>query len=161
MCSACTKHWTRSPRSPRSSATSSNCITSAAWSSPRSPPCSRCPSAPSTGNGSAHAHSCTRSWSEAPVDRKRLVEGTSGGRGGRRRHTRFSRDWSSDVALPICVHEALDALAEIAPQQRDIVELHYFGGLEFAEIAAVLEVSERTVYRQWQRARAFLHAQLE
>ena len=59
------------------------------------------------------------------------------------------------------VHEALEALAGIAPQQRDIVELHYFGGLEFAEIAAVLEVSERTVYRQWQRARAFLHAQLD
>ena len=58
------------------------------------------------------------------------------------------------------LHEALDALAQVAPLQRDIVELHYFGGLEFAEVAALLEVSERTVYRQWQRARAFLHAQL-
>jgi RNA polymerase sigma factor (TIGR02999 family) len=59
------------------------------------------------------------------------------------------------------VHEALETLAEVAPQQRDIVELHYFGGLEFAEIAGLLGISERTVYRQWQRARAFLHAQLE
>ena len=58
------------------------------------------------------------------------------------------------------LHEALDALAQVAPQQRDIVELHYFGGLEFAEVAALLAISERTVYRQWQRARAFLHAQL-
>jgi RNA polymerase sigma factor (TIGR02999 family) len=59
------------------------------------------------------------------------------------------------------LHEALQGLGEIAPQQRDIVELHYFGGLEFADVAAVLGISERTVYRQWQRARAFLHAQLE
>ncbi len=58
------------------------------------------------------------------------------------------------------VHAALEALGEIAPQQRDIVELHCFGGLEFAEIADMLELSERTVYRHWQRARAFLHAQL-
>jgi len=58
------------------------------------------------------------------------------------------------------VHDALEALGEISPRQRDIVELHYFGGLEFAEIASLLELSERTVYRHWQRARAFLHAQL-
>jgi len=58
------------------------------------------------------------------------------------------------------LHEGLEQLAEIAPQQREIVELHYFGGLEFAEIAELLQVSERTVYRQWQRARAFLHARL-
>lgn len=59
------------------------------------------------------------------------------------------------------LHDSLDALAEVNPQQRDIVELHYFAGLEFAEVATLLEVSERTVYRQWQRARAFLHAQLQ
>lgn len=59
------------------------------------------------------------------------------------------------------LHEGLEALGEVAPQQRDIVELHWFGGLEFAEVAALLGMSERTVYRQWQRARAFLHAQLE
>ncbi|KAF1686851.1 RNA polymerase subunit sigma [Pseudoxanthomonas broegbernensis] len=58
------------------------------------------------------------------------------------------------------LHDGLEVLGEIAPQQRDIVELHYFGGLEFAEVAALLGTSERTVYRQWQRARAFLHARL-
>lgn len=65
------------------------------------------------------------------------------------------------AAQMLDLHEGLEALAGVAPQQRDIVELHYFGGLEFAEVATLLEISERTVYRQWQRARAFLHAQLE
>lgn len=55
---------------------------------------------------------------------------------------------------------ALEALGGINPQQREIVELHWFAGLEFARIAALLECSERTVYRQWERARAFLHARM-
>lgn len=58
------------------------------------------------------------------------------------------------------LESALEALGAINAQQREIVELHWFAGLEFAQIAAVLECSERTVYRQWERARAFLHAQL-
>jgi RNA polymerase sigma factor (TIGR02999 family) len=57
--------------------------------------------------------------------------------------------------------EALDALDAISQRQREVVELHFFAGLGYAEIAELHECSERTVIREWQRARAFLHAQLD
>jgi RNA polymerase sigma factor (TIGR02999 family) len=57
--------------------------------------------------------------------------------------------------------DALDALELVSPQQRQVVELHFFAGLGYPEIAELHECSERTVIRQWQRARAFLHAQLD
>lgn len=56
--------------------------------------------------------------------------------------------------------EALNTLDGISPRQREVVELHFFAGLGYAEIAELHECSERTVIREWQRARAFLHAQL-
>lgn len=65
----------------------------------------------------------------------------------------------ADTAI-LALHDGLDALAQISPQQRQIVELHYFAGLTFAEIAALLDCSERTAHREWERARAFLHALL-
>jgi DNA-directed RNA polymerase specialized sigma24 family protein len=40
------------------------------------------------------------------------------------------------------------------------VELRYFIGLKFAEVAELLECSERTAKREWERARAFLYAQM-
>jgi len=42
-----------------------------------------------------------------------------------------------------------------------VVELRFFAGLEFQEIADLLECSLRTAKREWERARAFLYAQLE
>ncbi|MBL0718985.1 sigma-70 family RNA polymerase sigma factor [Piscinibacter sp. Jin2] len=54
------------------------------------------------------------------------------------------------------VHEALDSLAAVDPRQAQVVELRYFGGLSEAEIAAGLGVTERTVQRDWQKARLFL-----
>ena len=56
--------------------------------------------------------------------------------------------------------QALDRLDALSPRQREVVELRYFAGLEFAEIAALLECSERTAKREWERARAFLYTQL-
>jgi RNA polymerase sigma factor (TIGR02999 family) len=53
---------------------------------------------------------------------------------------------------------ALDeALAELEPRQRQVVECRFFGGLEEQEIAAALGVSERTVHRDWMKARAWLY----
>lgn len=60
----------------------------------------------------------------------------------------------------LALHEGLDALESVNPDQRQVVELHYFAGLGFAEIAELLECSERTTHRHWERARAFLHIQL-
>lgn len=59
------------------------------------------------------------------------------------------------------VHEALDALAQHDPRKAELVKQRYFVGLEFAEIAAILDVSERTVMRDWAYARAWLYRELE
>lgn len=65
-----------------------------------------------------------------------------------------------DPAEMLAIDQALDALDAIDPAQRELVELHWFAGLDFVEIAALRAVNERTVRRAWQRARAFLAAQL-
>lgn len=61
----------------------------------------------------------------------------------------------------LALDRGLQALEAISPQRRQVVELRWFGGLEFSEIAATLEVSERTVYREWERARVFLQVMLD
>jgi RNA polymerase sigma factor (TIGR02999 family) len=53
---------------------------------------------------------------------------------------------------------ALDeALATLEPRQRQVVECRFFGGMEEQEIAAALGVSDRTVHRDWVKARAWLY----
>jgi RNA polymerase sigma factor (TIGR02999 family) len=56
---------------------------------------------------------------------------------------------------------ALEKLATAFPRPARVVELRFFGGLEMTEIAAVLEVTERTVKRDWAFARAWLLRELE
>ena len=56
--------------------------------------------------------------------------------------------------------DALTRLAEMSARQAHIVEMRYFGGLKEKEIAAALDVSERTVRREWSSARAWLYSQL-
>ncbi|GAP36517.1 Gll4071 protein [Piscinibacter sakaiensis] len=58
------------------------------------------------------------------------------------------------------VHEALEELAAAEPRLARVVELRYFVGLSEPEIAEVLGVTERTVQRDWQKARLFLSLQL-
>ncbi len=59
------------------------------------------------------------------------------------------------------VHEALAALATVDARLAEVVEMRYFGGLLESEIAAVLGVTERTVQRDWQKARLFLSMALK
>ena len=54
------------------------------------------------------------------------------------------------------VHEALEELAQMDPRLARVVEMRYFGGLLESEIADSLGVTERTVQRDWQKARLFL-----
>ena len=54
------------------------------------------------------------------------------------------------------VNEALDELAKADPRLAQVVEMRYFAGLEETEIAAALEVTERTVRRDWKKARMLL-----
>ena len=56
--------------------------------------------------------------------------------------------------------DALDELARVEPSIAEIVDLKYFCGLSFAEIAAIRNVSERTVQRGWDKARIYLHDSL-
>ena len=58
------------------------------------------------------------------------------------------------------VDEAMQQLGEADKRLHDVVELRYFGGLSEAEIAAILGVTERTVQRDWQKARLFLSSAL-
>ena len=71
----------------------------------------------------------------------------------------------AELAMPggtdlLAVGEALDRLGELNPRQKQLVELRFFAGLEFQEIADLLGISLRTAKREWDRARAFLYAQL-
>lgn len=60
----------------------------------------------------------------------------------------------------LALDQALDALSHLEPRLGRLVELRFFGGLTVEETAEVLEISERTVKRDWRKARAFLHRKL-
>lgn len=55
------------------------------------------------------------------------------------------------------ISQGLDELAKADPVLAEIVDLKFFCGFSFAEIAAMRDVSERTVQRQWEKARIYLH----
>jgi RNA polymerase sigma factor (TIGR02999 family) len=61
----------------------------------------------------------------------------------------------------LALHEALEELATLDPQQERIVELRFFGGLSIEETAEVLGVGHATVERDWKMARAWLRRRLE
>jgi RNA polymerase sigma factor (TIGR02999 family) len=54
------------------------------------------------------------------------------------------------------VHEALEVLAAVDPRLAQVVEMRYFGGLTDAEIGQAVGVTDRTVRRDWERARLLL-----
>jgi RNA polymerase sigma factor (TIGR02999 family) len=58
------------------------------------------------------------------------------------------------------IGEALDKLARADPSLAEVVDLKFFCGLSFAEIAAMQNLSERTVQRRWEKARIYLHREL-
>ena len=60
----------------------------------------------------------------------------------------------------VALNDALDKLAEMNERQAKIVELRYFGGLSEEEIAECLDISTRTVRRDWSVARAWLFREL-
>ena len=60
----------------------------------------------------------------------------------------------------LAIDEALTRLAALDPRQARIVELRFFGGLSTGEIATALKLSDRTVKREFQKARAFLFCAL-
>jgi RNA polymerase sigma-70 factor, ECF subfamily len=65
-----------------------------------------------------------------------------------------------DSPAVVLLHDCLESLAARDPRQATIVELRFFGGLTEEEIALVLDVSSRTVKRDWVTARAWLQAEM-
>jgi RNA polymerase sigma factor (TIGR02999 family) len=86
-------------------------------------------------------------------------------RGGDADHLVLDTVLSDKLAAPetdvLRVHEALDVLAQADARLAQVVEMRFFGGLSEAEIAEALDVSERTVRRDWEKARLLLLAALE
>lgn len=65
---------------------------------------------------------------------------------------------SAEEALAL--DEAMVALEQIDARAAQVVELRYFAGLSMEQMGEVLELNRRTLHRDWQFARAFLHARL-
>jgi RNA polymerase sigma factor (TIGR02999 family) len=55
------------------------------------------------------------------------------------------------------ISDVLDQLARVEPELAQVVDLKFFCGFSFAEIAAMQSLSERTVQRRWEKARIYLH----
>ena len=73
-----------------------------------------------------------------------------------------AKQLASEPAIDLlALHEALEELAIIDPQQGRIVELKFFGGLSIEETAEVLGIGHATVERDWKMARAWLRRKLE
>lgn len=83
--------------------------------------------------------------------------------GGRARITlervQIEADRTSEDLIDL--HEALEKLESLNERLSKIVEYRYFGGLSEAEIGKVLNISERTVRRDWVKARAWLYNELK
>lgn len=85
-------------------------------------------------------------------------------RGGGRHRITLNEEWIAgsrpdhDVLI---LDEALEKLAELDRRQAQMVELRFFGGLSVAEVAAVLNMSKRTVEREWTMIRSWLRRELD
>ncbi len=60
----------------------------------------------------------------------------------------------------VALDDALMRLSEMDPRAGQLVEWKVFGGLEIADVARLQNLTERTVFRDWRRARAFLVREL-
>ena len=97
-----------------------------------------------------------RAMRQVLIDGARLRHAAKRGGVGWKRATLSGGHWVADFD----VDELLtlnDALDELEPRQRQVVECRFFGGMEESEIAEALGVTERTVRRDWVKARAWLY----
>jgi RNA polymerase sigma factor (TIGR02999 family) len=81
-------------------------------------------------------------------------------RGGEFEITSISTDVAGPSANPdelSRVSDALEELETVDPRLARIVDLKFFGGFTFVEIASITGVSDRTVQRDWEKARIYLH----
>lgn len=71
-------------------------------------------------------------------------------------NTEVAEEFGGSDEEVVAVHEALEVLREVDPKLVQVVEMRYFAGLEEAEVAAAMGVTDRTVRRYWERARLML-----
>jgi len=97
------------------------------------------------------------------VDHARARRAAKRGGGQERLSLSVAADYGGQSGEQIdllALDEALQRLAEINPRRSQVVELRFFGGLTGAETAAALGVSDGTVERDWNLARAWLYNEL-
>jgi RNA polymerase sigma-70 factor (ECF subfamily) len=104
----------------------------------------------------------------AQMMRRILIDHARSHRAGKRGQDfqKISLDDNIDKAAErsaelLALDDALNALAAVDEQKSRIVEMRYFGGLSFEEIAEVMGVSAVTVKRHWRMAKAWLYGQLQ
>jgi RNA polymerase sigma factor (TIGR02999 family) len=93
----------------------------------------------------------------------RVREGRAQKRGGAVAITAFDTETAEHCQQPESlprIGEVLDELAALEPELAHVVDLKFFCGFTMAEIAELKNVSERTVQRQWEKARMLLHVAL-
>jgi RNA polymerase sigma factor (TIGR02999 family) len=90
------------------------------------------------------------------VARERMAQRRGGGAVHTPLHPDLPADELGGEEEILKVHEALDGLAEYDPRLVEVVQLRYFGGMTDQEIAEVLGVTDRTVRRDWEKARLLL-----
>src|SRR5688572_27523593 len=88
----------------------------------------------------------------------------SGKRGGQFKRITFDGDVAVSAeraAELVALDDAMEALDKVNPRGCKVVELRYFGGMNAKDAAAVLEISETTVERDWRLAKAWLYRELQ
>lgn len=104
---------------------------------------------------------CAQVMRSIVVDQARRQQAEK--RGGNLTRVQFGDEHQNAGAGPeqvMALEQALDQLEQIDPRLSRVTELRVFGGLNFDECAVALDVSRRTVQRDWRRARAMLGAVL-
>jgi RNA polymerase sigma factor (TIGR02999 family) len=93
--------------------------------------------------------------------REALAERRGGGQAAITLDTEIAESVHSNETDLLRVNEALEELAQVNPRLATVVEMRYFAGLTEREIAEALQVSERTVKRDWEKARLLLRAAMD
>lgn len=92
--------------------------------------------------------------------RERVAQKRGGDQEPLRLSTNIAANLAGDEATILKVHEALDVLEKADSRLAQVAQMRYFGGYSEQEIAETLEVAERTVRRDWEKARLMLAAML-
>lgn len=99
----------------------------------------------------------TRLMRQALVDHARTRRAQKRGSGAAKvALDQIQNQQDADLEQSLCIDEALYALERESVRRARVVELKFFGGLTFTEIAEVLDISERTVQADWEVARVQL-----